>query len=76
MPDLDFSAFNLTDEDLEGIDPNDLVILDKPIPPEKPEPEQPKEEKTLQHPDKFLFTAEEFLAGIEPDKNKKELEST
>lgn len=67
MPDLDFSAFNITPEELAKVNPNDLKILKDPIPmpPDlEPKPETPP----VSHPDKFLFTAEEFLAGIVPDK--------
>lgn len=69
MADLDFSGFDLTDEDLVGIDPNDLGILDRPIKlPEEKNQNLNKSGKILEHPDKFLFTAEEFLEGIRKNK--------
>ncbi len=77
MADLDFSAFNLTEKDLEGIDPNDLAILDKPIKPKRPPLDLPEEKELTKpgsiNPDKFLFDPEEFLSGITPDKKQQKL---
>lgn len=65
MKDLDFSNFNLAEEDLQGIDPNDLIIYDTP--PIKPSTPTSKQPELRSDPNKFLFTAEEFLSGIVKD---------